>query len=66
MFFMYFTLLYFTFYGMMAVAMMPNYHIAGIGSSAFYGVWNLFVGFVIPLKKIPSWWSWYYWACPVS
>ncbi|KAJ0007114.1 hypothetical protein Pint_29977 [Pistacia integerrima] len=66
LFFMYFTLLYFTFYGMMAVAMTPNYHIAGIGSSAFYGVWNLFAGFVIPLKKIPSWWSWYYWACPVS
>ncbi|KAJ0007804.1 hypothetical protein Pint_29960 [Pistacia integerrima] len=46
---------------MMAAAMTPNYHIAGIGSSAFYGVWNLFVGFEIPLK-----WSWYYWACPVS
>ncbi|XP_044495069.1 pleiotropic drug resistance protein 1-like isoform X1 [Mangifera indica] len=66
LFYMYFTLLYFTFYGMMAVAMTPNYHIAGISSSAFYGVWNLFAGFVIPLKKIPSWWSWYYWACPVS
>jgi ABC-type multidrug transport system permease subunit len=47
-FFMYFTLLYFTFYGMMAVAVTPNYNIAAIVSSAFYAIWNLFSGFVIP------------------
>ncbi|KAB2073018.1 hypothetical protein ES319_A07G056600v1 [Gossypium barbadense] len=48
LFFMYFTLLYFTFYGMMAVAVTPNYHIASIVSAAFYGLWNLFSGFIIP------------------
>lgn len=47
-FFMYFTFLYFTFYGMMAVAVTPNHHIASIVSSAFYAIWNLFSGFVIP------------------
>ncbi|KAE8705118.1 Pleiotropic drug resistance protein 3 [Hibiscus syriacus] len=47
-FFMYFTLLYFTFYGMMAVAVTPNHHIAAIVSSAFYGLWNVFSGFIIP------------------
>lgn len=47
-FFMYFTLLYFTFYGMMAVAVTPNHNIAAIVSSAFYAIWNLFSGFVIP------------------
>ncbi|CAK7336270.1 unnamed protein product [Dovyalis caffra] len=52
LFFMYFTLLYFTFYGMMAVAMTPNYHIAAIVSSAFYGLWNLFSGFIIPRPLI--------------
>ncbi|MFQ6639027.1 hypothetical protein Gotur_015905 [Gossypium turneri] len=41
-FFMLFTLLYFTFYGMMAIAVTPNSHIAAIVSSAFYGLWNLF------------------------
>ncbi|XP_044485865.1 pleiotropic drug resistance protein 1-like [Mangifera indica] len=66
LFFMYFSLLYFTFYGMMAVAMTPNHHIAGIVSSAFYGVWNLFSGFIIPRPRIPIWWRWYYWACPVA
>ncbi|CAN1242334.1 ABC transporter G family member 44 [Linum perenne] len=35
-FFIYFTLLYFTFYGMMTVAVTPNYHIAAIISSFFY------------------------------
>ncbi|TVU02579.1 hypothetical protein EJB05_51914, partial [Eragrostis curvula] len=48
LFFGYFTLLYFTFYGMMAVGLTPNYHIAAIVSSAFYAIWNLFSGFIIP------------------
>ncbi|KDP36997.1 hypothetical protein JCGZ_06053 [Jatropha curcas] len=65
-FFMYFTLLYFTYYGMMAVAVSPNHHIASIISSAFYGMWNLFSGFVIPRTRMPVWWRWYYWVCPYS
>ncbi|KHG21263.1 ABC transporter G family member 40 [Gossypium arboreum] len=65
-FFMLFTLLYFTFYGMMAVAVTPNNHIAAIVSSAFYGLWNLFSGFIIPRPSMPVWWRWYYWICPVS
>lgn len=47
-FFMYFTLLYYTFYGMMAVAVTPNHHIAAIVSSSFYLIWMLFSGFIIP------------------
>ncbi|KAK9232152.1 hypothetical protein WN943_022395 [Citrus x changshan-huyou] len=65
-FFMFFTLLYFTYYGMMAVAMTPNHHISGIVAFAFYGLWNVFSGFIIPRTRIPIWWRWYYWACPVS
>jgi hypothetical protein len=48
LFFMFFTFLYFTFYGMMAVGLTPSYHVASIVSSAFYGIWNLFSGFIIP------------------
>ncbi|KAE8655684.1 Pleiotropic drug resistance protein 3 [Hibiscus syriacus] len=66
LFFMYFTLLYFTYYGMMAVAITPNYHIAAIVSAAFYGIWNLFSGFIVPRPSMPIWWRWYYWICPVS
>jgi len=48
LFFKFFTLLYFTYYGMMAVGMTPNHHIASIVSFAFYAIWNLFSGFVVP------------------
>ncbi|KAL6568097.1 transcription factor [Orobanche hederae] len=47
-FIMYFTLLYFTFYGMMCLAMSPNHEIAAIISGAFITLWNLFSGFIIP------------------
>ncbi|CAN4128178.1 unnamed protein product [Withania somnifera] len=66
LFFMYFTLLYFTLYGMMTVAVTPNHSIAAIISSAFYAVWNLFCGFVVPKTRMPVWWRWYYYICPIS
>ncbi|KAL0915541.1 hypothetical protein M5K25_015967 [Dendrobium thyrsiflorum] len=65
-FFTYFTLLYYTYYGMLAVSLTSNDTIAAIVSSAFYGIWNLFSGFVIPRTAMPIWWRWYYWVCPVS
>uniref|UniRef100_A0A8R7R5Q6 ABC transporter domain-containing protein n=1 Tax=Triticum urartu TaxID=4572 RepID=A0A8R7R5Q6_TRIUA len=66
LYFMYFTLLYFTYYGMLAVGLTPSYNIASIVSSFFYGVWNLFSGFVISQPTMPVWWRWYSWVCPVS
>ncbi|XVE63542.1 hypothetical protein DITRI_Ditri07aG0028300 [Diplodiscus trichospermus] len=65
-FYMYFTFLYFTFYGMMTVAVTPNHNIAAIVSAAFFALWNLFSGFIIPRPRIPIWWRWYYWICPIS
>ncbi|GMH11886.1 hypothetical protein Nepgr_013727 [Nepenthes gracilis] len=65
-FFMYFSLLYFTYYGMMTVGITPNMNVAAIISSAFYGLWNLFSGFIIPRPRMPIWWRWYYWADPIS
>ncbi|XP_043699336.1 ABC transporter G family member 39-like isoform X1 [Telopea speciosissima] len=66
LFYMYLTFLYFTYYGMMAVGLTPNHDIAAVVSSAFYALWNLFSGFIIPPKRLPVWWKWYRWACPVS
>ncbi|EEF49231.1 ATP-binding cassette transporter, putative [Ricinus communis] len=66
LFFMYFTLLFYTYYGMMAVAVTPNQQVASIVSSAFYSIWNLFSGFIIPRPRIPVWWRWYAWTCPVA
>ncbi|CAI0389715.1 unnamed protein product [Linum tenue] len=66
MFFMYFTMLYFTFYGMMMTALTPNHNVASVVSAPFYMLWNLFSGFMIPHKRIPIWWRWYYWANPIA
>ncbi|CAD6336212.1 unnamed protein product [Miscanthus lutarioriparius] len=66
LFFMYFTLLYFTFCGMMAIGLTQNPNVASIVSAAFHATWNLFSGFLIPQTKIPIWWRWYYWLCPVA
>ncbi|KAM6602199.1 hypothetical protein CsatA_021808 [Cannabis sativa] len=66
LFFTFFSMLYFTFYGMMAVGITPNNHVASIISAAFYSIWNLFSGFVVPRTRIPIWWRWYYWACPTA
>ncbi|PUZ59878.1 hypothetical protein GQ55_4G078800 [Panicum hallii var. hallii] len=66
LFFMYFTLLYFIFCGMMAIGLTQNHTVASIVSAGFHATWNLFSGFLIPLTKIPIWWRWYYWLCPVA
>ncbi|TVU33825.1 hypothetical protein EJB05_15634, partial [Eragrostis curvula] len=66
LFFMYFTLLYFTLFGMMSVGLAPDGAITAIISSAFYGFWNLFSGFLIPINRIPVWSRWCYWICPVA
>ena len=47
-FFMFVTLLYYTFFGMMTVAVAPNPSIASIVSGLFFGLWNLFAGFIVP------------------
>ncbi|MBA0777430.1 hypothetical protein Gotri_005448 [Gossypium trilobum] len=65
-YFMYSTLLYFTFYGMMTTAVTPNHNVAAIIAAPFYMLWNLFCGFMIPHKRIPIWWRWYYWANPIA
>ncbi|XP_028071196.1 ABC transporter G family member 32 isoform X2 [Camellia sinensis] len=65
-FFMYFTVLYFTFFGMMTTAVTPNHNVAAIIAAPFYMLWNLFCGLMIPHKRIPIWWRWYYWANPIA
>lgn len=48
LFFMYFTLLYFTFFGMMIISVSPNHNVAAILGAPFFMLWNLFSGFMIP------------------
>ncbi|KAA8543738.1 hypothetical protein F0562_022085 [Nyssa sinensis] len=64
--FMFLTFTYFTFYGMMAVGLTPSQHLAAVISSAFYSLWNLLSGFLVPKPFIPGWWIWFYYICPVA
>ncbi|RVW28719.1 Pleiotropic drug resistance protein 1 [Vitis vinifera] len=52
-------------YGVIVYAMI-GFEWTAASSSAFYGLWNLFSGFIVPRTRIPVWWRWYYWACPVA
>ncbi|KAK9131815.1 hypothetical protein Scep_011343 [Stephania cephalantha] len=64
--FMFLTFSYFTCYGIMAVGLTPNTHFAAVVSSAFYSLWNLLSGFLIPKPNIPGWWIWFYYISPVA
>ncbi|KAK3206522.1 hypothetical protein Dsin_020568 [Dipteronia sinensis] len=64
--FMFLTFTYFTFYGMMAIGLTPTPHLAAVISSAFYSLWNLLSGFLVPKPSIPGWWVWFYNICPVA
>ncbi|XP_066366058.1 ABC transporter G family member 48 isoform X2 [Miscanthus floridulus] len=57
---------YFTLFGMMLVACTPSALLANIFITFALPLWNLFAGFLIVRPAIPIWWSWYYWANPVS
>ncbi|KAK6145261.1 hypothetical protein DH2020_022081 [Rehmannia glutinosa] len=46
--FMFLTFTYFTFYGMMVVGLTPTQNLAAVVSSAFYSLWNLLSGFLVP------------------
>lgn len=64
--FMFLTFTYFTFYGMMAVGLTPSQNLAAVISSAFYSLWNLLSGFLIPKPYIPGWWIWFYYISPIA
>lgn len=45
--FMFLTLIFFTYYGMMAIAITPNEQLSMVVSAFFFSLWNLFSGFII-------------------
>ncbi|CAL9146210.1 ABC transporter G family member 45-like [Musa acuminata AAA Group] len=66
MFFMFLSYIYYALFGMMTVAITPNQEIAAALSFFLFVLWNIFSGFFIPRKMIPSWWRWYYWVDPAA
>ncbi|KAM7478542.1 hypothetical protein LguiA_026755 [Lonicera macranthoides] len=63
---MFCSLLHFTYLGMLLVSSTPSFPIAAILQSAFYTMFNLFSGFIIPRPQIPKWWLWLYYLTPTS
>ncbi|KAL3538335.1 hypothetical protein ACH5RR_001701 [Cinchona calisaya] len=63
---MFCSLLYYNYLGMMIVSMTPSFPVAAILQSAFYNIFYLFAGFLIPQPRIPKWWIWLYYLIPSS
>ncbi|XP_058191658.1 pleiotropic drug resistance protein 3-like isoform X3 [Rhododendron vialii] len=63
---MFCSLLYYTYVGMLLVAMTPSFPMATILQSVVYVMFNLFSGFFIPRPQIPKWWIWMYYLTPTS
>ncbi|KAL0021570.1 hypothetical protein WJX77_010078 [Trebouxia sp. C0004] len=59
------TLVYFTFFGMIAVALTPNLKIAAVCTSYMVTVFHLFAGFVITQPNMPGWWVWLPYLNPI-
>ena len=54
------------YFGIACVALTPNLMVAAILSGAFYGLFNLFAGFVMPRPNFPGWYLWGYYLNPVT
>ncbi|KAL0348160.1 UNVERIFIED_CONTAM: Pleiotropic drug resistance protein 3 [Sesamum angustifolium] len=63
---MFCTLSYYTYLGMLLIAITPRFPVAAVLQSAFYSMFNLFAGFLIPRPQIPKWWIWFYYVIPTS
>ncbi|KAI7757931.1 hypothetical protein M8C21_007667 [Ambrosia artemisiifolia] len=64
--FMFLTFTYFTFFGMVTIGLTPTQQMAAVVSSAFYSLWNLIAGFLLPKPQIPGWWIWCYYLSPMA
>ncbi|PRQ53695.1 putative molybdate-transporting ATPase [Rosa chinensis] len=63
---MFFTLLYFTYFGILVASVTPTFQVASVLASFCYTMLNLFSGYLIPQPNIPKWWVWGYYICPLS
>ncbi|KAK9811201.1 hypothetical protein WJX73_009709 [Symbiochloris irregularis] len=63
------TLSFYTFYGIMCVALTPSLQIAAVISTSAYAMWVLFAGFLYtrPVANMRApWWLWAIYASPTS
>ncbi|KAJ0013552.1 hypothetical protein Pint_21148 [Pistacia integerrima] len=63
---MFCTLPYYTYFGMMLIAVTPNFMVAAIVTTASSCMFNLFSGFFVLKPHVPKWWLWFYYLMPTS
>ncbi|KAG4932201.1 hypothetical protein JHK87_046203 [Glycine soja] len=63
---MFCNILYYNYLGMLIVSLTPNVQLAAIVASSSYTMLNLFSGYFVPRLRIPKWWIWMYYLCPMS
>ncbi|XP_050220408.1 pleiotropic drug resistance protein 3-like [Mercurialis annua] len=63
---LFYTLLCYTYMGMMLVSLTPSVQVASIIASPTYSMLILFAGYIVPRPRIPKWWIWLYYMCPTS
>lgn len=52
------TMLYYTYYGLLAIVVAPSLQVSSVACTIFYALWNLFSGVLITLPQMP--------VCPSS
>lgn len=57
-FFVFLNLLFFTSWGIIAVALTPNIQVSAVLSSGVYTFWLIWGGFIVPRPQIHGWWIW--------
>ncbi|KAA6418150.1 MAG: ATP-binding cassette transporter [Trebouxia sp. A1-2] len=65
-FFVFLNLLFFTSWGIIAVALTPNIQVSAVLSSGVYTFWLIWGGFIVPRPQIHGWWIWYYFLDPLA
>jgi len=58
--------MFFTYYGMMSVSIVPMPEVAQIINGMLFSIMFIFGGFFISQPNMPPWWGWYYWLDPLS
>ncbi|EPS72570.1 hypothetical protein M569_02187, partial [Genlisea aurea] len=66
MYFIFFTTLYASYFGMAISSMVATQQKSAILSGAFYSIWILFSGFPLPIPRAPIWWRWYCYLNPTT
>ena len=51
--FVWLSIMYYTYYGIMAVVLSPSLQMASVAATVFYAIWSLFAGFLAPLPTLP-------------